>query len=146
MLMLAVQFLCDTPAFLAARMGTFGRLPLLCAGRGRLIAGNTFLRVTVLVMFMNALGHKGIAVLGVFVIAGCSRRSLRVAAVRVMLRVVFAQATCAYCNAARLPILLGQHGLRAEGKEHCAAEQQAQYPFFQFHLVLPFFRTDCTVF
>ena len=97
-------------------------------------------------MFMDAVGYFLIAICGVFVDAGCSRRSLRVAAVRVMLRVVFAQATCAYCNAARLPILLGQHGLRAEGKEHCAAEQQAQYPFFQFHLVLPFFRTDCTVF
>ena len=124
MLMLAVQFLCDTPALLAARMGTFGRLPLLCAGRGRFIARNTFLRVTVLVMFMDAVGYFLIAICGVFADAGCSRRSRRVAAVRVMLRVVFAQAACAYCNAAHLPILLGQHGLRAEGKEHCAAEQQ----------------------
>ena len=97
-------------------------------------------------MRMDAPGYETMTFLRVFMGTGNFRCPFGIAAGFVMRRVVFAQATCAYCNAARLPILLGQHGLRAEGKEHCAAEQQAQYPFFQFHLVLPFFRTDCTVF
>ena len=71
-------------------MGAVFRLPFLCVRRGRFIVGIAFLRVTVLVMLMDADCHKGIAVLIVFVIAGRPLDALGIAAVGVVFCVVFA--------------------------------------------------------
>ena len=122
---LAVQLLCDTAAFLAAFMSAGRRLLFLRLRRGGRIAGHTFslrsfrsfLRVALRAVFMDALSHEGITVLGVLVAAGRPIAALGVAALRRMLRVVFTQA-------ARL-CALGKGRLRAKGEQHSTAEKQA---------------------
>lgn len=78
MLMLAIQLLCNAARFLAAHMGALGRLCRV-ARRGR-VPGFA-LRVALRRVLMDAGFHKGIAVLGVLMIAG---RPLAVAAGFVM--------------------------------------------------------------
>lgn len=79
-------------------------------------------------MLMDAFGYFGIAVLAVLVSAGRSRFPLGVAAIQRMLGVVFAQAACVYCNLSAIlcGLRFGKGRRGAEGKQHRAAEQQAQ--------------------
>lgn len=88
--MLAIQPLFDTAVFLAALVGAVYRLLIFRIGRGGRIVRHAFRRVAVLCMLVDALGHKGIAVLGVFVIAGRPLDALGIAAVGVVFCVVFA--------------------------------------------------------
>ena len=128
MLVLAVQRFCDTAGVLAAHMAALGRFRRLYIGRRGLVVCVLCFRVTLRRMLMDALGHFRIAILRVFVAAWRSRRPLGVAAIRVMLRVMFAQAACICRN---LPTVLcglrfGKGRWGAEGKQQRAAEQQTQ--------------------
>ena len=93
------------------------RLPFLCIGRGGGVVRYAVLcfQVTAFVMLMDALGYFGIAVLAVLVSAGRSLAALGVAAVPVMLSVVFAQAAAVRRSSL---YAYGRCCLGAEGKYH----------------------------
>ena len=90
MFVLAVQLFCDTAVFFAAFMGTRSRLSIFRIGRGSCVVRYACHWVALVCMFMDALGHKGIAVLVVFVRTGRPLDALSIAAVGCVLRVVFA--------------------------------------------------------
>ena len=71
-------------------MGTFCRLRFLRFGRDGRVAGHALYRVALVCMLMGALGHFRIAIVRMFMGAGRSRRLLGVAALAVMLGVMFA--------------------------------------------------------
>ena len=85
MFMLAVQFFCDTAAFLAALMGTAVRCFFISLRRQNTIT------VTRCRMLMNAFRYQSIAILRVFMTARRFCRPFAVAASAVMLGVVFTQ-------------------------------------------------------
>ena len=86
----AVQCLCDTAAFFAALVGTRSRLSIFRIGWDSCVVRYAFCQVAVLSMLVDALGHKGIAVLVVFMGTGRPLDALSIAAVGCVLRVVFA--------------------------------------------------------
>ena len=127
--MLAVQGLCDTPAFLAAYMGAGSRLGFLRLGRGGGILRHAFRRVAIRAVFMGAACHKGITVLGMFMGTGDFRCPLGVAAAFVVLRVMFAQgALRRWQPAVRLP--LGKGRGREQRKQQAHTQQRCEKPFF----------------
>ena len=72
-------------------MGTFCRLGFLRLGRGGRARGHALRRVALVCMLMDAVCHKGITVLGVFMAAWRSLAALGVAALVRVLWVVFTQ-------------------------------------------------------
>ena len=87
MFMLAVQFFCDTAAFLAALMGTAVSCFFLP------ICWQNTITVALCRMLMNAFRYQSIAILRVFMTARRFCRPFAVAASAVMLGVVFTQPT-----------------------------------------------------
>ena len=128
--MLAVQGLCDTPAFLAAYMGAGSRLGFLRLGRGGGILRHAFCRVALRRMLVDALGHKGIAVLRVFMGTGDFRCPLGVAAAFVVLRVMFAQGALHWWRAAVLCACFGKCHCRQHGHDHAQADKRRKESFF----------------
>ena len=121
--MLAVQGLCDTPAFLAAYMGAGRRLGFLRLGRGGGILQHAFCRVALRRMLVNALGHEFIAVLRVFMGTGDFLCPLGVAAAFVMLGVVFTQPAFTCDNTAVLYACFGKRHCRQQRHDHAQADK-----------------------
>lgn len=71
-------------------MAALGWLPIFRIGRAGCVVRYAFCQVAVRRMLVDAACHKGIAVLGVFVIAGCPLDALGIAAVGVVFCVVLA--------------------------------------------------------
>ena len=76
-------------------------------------------------MLMGAVNHFPIAIVCMLIGAGESCRPFGIAAIFIMFRVMFAQAACTNNSGAVLCVSFGKYRLRAEGKQHCTAEQQA---------------------